>query len=46
MATMNEPEEEVKWYVKDDEGKMFGPYNDRSDAESDADRIDGLVVSG
>lgn len=32
------------WYVKDDEGKMHGPYTDEEEAKADADRIDGIVV--
>ena len=35
---------ERPWYIKDDCDTMHGPYTDKSDAEADADRIDGIVV--
>lgn len=31
-------------YVKDDDGKMFGPYSDIEEAKIDACRIDGIVI--
>lgn len=37
-------EEHRSWYVKDDDDTMHGPYDSQSDAEADADRIDGIVV--
>lgn len=34
-----------QWYVKDDEGKIFGPFENKEDAEYHADLIDALVVT-
>jgi hypothetical protein len=38
--------EEGPWYVKGEDDTMHGPYDDKSDAECDADRIDGIVTTG